>query len=81
MKGTEWIRLLVLSGKGDECFSKFCDILPKSNNEVWAESLRAKAEEFKGGSGKTSTNKYALTSIYMPCIHRYMSLWKFDTMR
>ena len=42
----------ILSGKADECFSKFCDILTKSNNEVWAESLRAKAEEFKGGSGK-----------------------------
>ena len=45
----------ILSGKADECFSKFCDILTKSNNEVWAESLRAKAEEFKGSSGKILT--------------------------
>ena len=55
----------ILSGKADECFSKFCDILTKSNNEVWVKSLSAKAEEFKGGSGKTSPNEHAPTITYM----------------
>ena len=41
----------ILLGKDDECFGNFCDILTKSNNEVWANSLRVKAEELKSGSG------------------------------
>ena len=36
-----------LRGKADKCFSKFCDILAKSNNETWAEKLRKQAEEFE----------------------------------
>ena len=42
----------ILLGKEDKCFGNFCDILTNSNNEVLANSLRVKAEEFRSGSGK-----------------------------
>ena len=41
----------ILLGKEDEYFAKFCDILARSNNEVWANSLWTKAEEFQRRSG------------------------------
>ena len=41
----------LLLGKEDEYFAKFCDILARSNNEVWANSLRTKAEKFQTRSG------------------------------
>ena len=34
----------ILLGKEDKYFSNFCDILTKSNNEVWASSLRKKSQ-------------------------------------
>ena len=42
----------ILLGKEDKCFDKFCDILTRSNNETWANSLRMKAEELQSTSGK-----------------------------
>ena len=44
----------LLLGKEDKCFSNFCDILTKSNNEVWANRLRMKAQELQSSSGKCS---------------------------
>ena len=37
-----------LLGKEDKCFGNFCHILTNSNNEVWANSLKTKAEELRG---------------------------------
>ena len=37
----------LLLGKEDKCFGNFCDILTKSNNEVWAHCLRMKAQELQ----------------------------------
>ena len=42
----------LLLGKEDKCFSNFCDILTKSNNEAWAHCLRMKAQELQRNSGK-----------------------------
>ena len=58
-----------LLGKEDNCFSKFCDSLEKSNNRTWATDLKMKAEEFKRGSGKIFT--------YCPCTQKYMSCEHF----
>ena len=42
----------LLLGKEDKCFSNFCDILTKSNNDVWANCLRKRAQELQRSSGK-----------------------------
>ena len=45
----------LLLGKEDKCFSNFCDILTKSNNEVLAHCLMMKAQELQQRSfGKCS---------------------------
>ena len=49
-----------LLGKEDNCFSKFHDSLIKNRNRTWAEQLNMKAEEFKRGSGKSSSTVHAL---------------------
>ena len=41
----------ILLGKGDKDFSTFLQILRKTNNEVWAEEIERKAEEFRREKG------------------------------
>ena len=42
----------ILRGKRDEDFSCFLEMLRATNNSVWAEELRKKAEQFKREYGK-----------------------------
>ena len=37
----------ILRGKEDEAFYKFCELLLRSNYEVWARELKSTAERFK----------------------------------
>ena len=41
----------VLQGKGDKEFATFCQMLQKSNYQVWAHELEVKAEKFKTSDG------------------------------
>ena len=54
----------ILCGKGDKDFSTFLQMLRGSNNEVWAEELERKAEDFKRKRGvcaerKETTQRYS----------------------
>ena len=42
----------ILRGKQDEDFACFLEMLRATNNSVWAEELRKKAEQFKREYGK-----------------------------
>ena len=41
----------ILRGKGNEDFDTFLQMLRRSNNEVWADELKKKAEELKRDKG------------------------------
>ena len=41
----------ILRGKGDKEFSAFCQMLQKSNYQVWARELELEAEKFKTSDG------------------------------
>ena len=41
----------ILRGKGDEEFATFCQMLQKSNYQVWAHELEVEAEKFKTSDG------------------------------
>ena len=41
----------VLQGKGDKEFATFCQMLQKSNYQVWARQLELEAEKFKTSDG------------------------------
>ena len=41
----------ILRGKGDKEFATFCQMLQKSNYQVWARELELEAEKFKTSDG------------------------------
>ena len=41
----------ILRGKGDKEFATFCQMLQKSNYQVWAHALEVEAEKFKTSDG------------------------------
>ena len=41
----------ILLGKGDKEFATFCQMLQKSNYQVWARELEVEAEKFKTSDG------------------------------
>ena len=41
----------ILRGKGDKEFATFCQMLQKSNYQVWARQLELEAEKFKTSDG------------------------------
>ena len=41
----------ILRGRGDEEFATFCQMLQKSNYQVWAHELELEAEKFKTSDG------------------------------
>ena len=41
----------ILRGKGDKEFATFCQMLQKSNYQVWAHELELEAEKFKTSDG------------------------------
>ena len=55
----------LLLGKEDKCFSNFCDVLTKSNNEVWAGSLRKKAQELQQRSSGKCLQHFVWQLLYI----------------
>ena len=53
----------ILRGKGDKEFATFCQMLQKSNYQVWAHELKEKAEKFKTSDGM----KHLLLAFLLLC--------------
>ena len=53
----------ILRGKGDEEFATFCQMLQKSNYQVWAHELELEAEKFKTSDGM----KHLLLAFLLLC--------------
>ena len=54
----------ILRGKGNEDFGTFLQMLRRTNNRVWADELKKKAEELKRENGvcaewKAATQRYS----------------------
>ena len=58
-----------LCGKSDKDFSTFLQMLRGSNNEVWAEELERKAEDFKRKKGVCAERKETTQRYSAPCLH------------
>ena len=58
----------ILCGKSDKDFSTFLHMLRGSNNEVWAEELERKAEDFKRKKGVCAERKEATQRYSAPCL-------------
>ena len=58
----------ILCGKGDKDFSTFLQTLRASNNEVWAEELERKAEDFKRKKGVCAERKETTQRYSAPCL-------------
>ena len=53
----------ILRGRGDEEFATFCQMLQKSNYQVWAHELELEAEKFKTSDGM----KHLLLAFLLLC--------------
>ena len=67
----------ILCGKGDKDFRTFLQMLRETNNEVWADELKRKAEELKRENGVCVEWKAAIQIYSAKCLqcNRGLCTW------